>query len=78
MTVVIKELKYVDGSCDLIIKDKIIIHIFFYLVVKSEGEREEARQEFPEQEDHTYRLDEEEEGPKVQDDRNVDDYVEIP
>ena len=61
-----------------IIKDKIIIHISFYLVVKSEGEREEARLEFPAQEDHTYRLDEEEEAPKVQDDRNVDDYVGIP
>ena len=47
-------------------------------MVKSEGEREEARLEFPAQEDHTYRLDEEEEAPKVQDDRNVDDYVGIP
>ena len=56
----------------------IIIHIFFYLVVKSEGEREEARQEFPAQEDHMNRLDDEEEAPKAQDDQNVDDYVEIP
>ena len=55
-----------------------MLYIFLYLVVKLQGEKEEAYQGFPEYEAHMDMLDDVDEAPIMQDDLHVDDYVEIP